>query len=274
MALSGDGGDELFGGYTRHVWGPRVWRAEALLPAALRARLSRFIADRPPDVWDQLFQRARPLVPDVRIAGIRMHKLAAALGALTPEAMHQVLSSHWLSGDVLREPGDQVAAGPALLGGVGGVAHEFMLRDLVGYLPDDILTKVDRASMAVSLEAREPLLDHRLVEFAWRLPLHFKVRGGTGKWLLRRLLDRFVPPALVSGQKMGFGVPLGAWLRGPLRDWAEALLSEERLAREGVFDVRLLRERWAEHLAGTRPWEFHLWDVLMYQAWTAANRLT
>jgi asparagine synthase (glutamine-hydrolysing) len=276
VALSGDGGDELFAGYTRHVWGPRIWRAESLLPAGVRAALAVAITARSPDRWDAFFRRARPLVPETRIAGIRMHKLAATLGVLSPEAMHHVLSSHWLPDDsVLRvNPAPTPPEPPLVRAHGGGVAEEFMLRDLLHYLPDDILTKVDRASMAVSLEAREPLLDHRLIEFAWRLPLRLKVRGTVGKWLLRRLLARYVPLSLIAGPKMGFGVPLGDWLRGPLRGWAEALLDERRLAREGYFDARVVRRRWEEHLQGRRPWEFHLWDILMFQAWTEANRLT
>ncbi len=274
VALSGDGGDELFGGYTRHIWGPRLWRAESMLPLAARSALGRFITARSPNAWDAFFKRARPLVPETRIAGIRMHKVAAALRALSPEAMHHVLSSHWLADDSLLEAGSPAQpALSSLLNGEGGVAHEFMLRDLLEYLPDDILTKVDRASMAVGLEAREPLLDHRLVEFAWRLPLRFKVRGSTGKWILRKLLSRYVPTELVSGPKTGFGIPLGEWLRGPLREWAESMLSEDRLRREGLFAVGVVRERWAEHLSGRRPWEFHLWDLLMYQSWAAANGL-
>ncbi len=271
VALSGDGGDELFGGYTRHVWGPRVWSAERLLPGPLRSMLANFITSRSADTWDRFFARAGPLVPPTRIAGIRMHKLAAALGALTPEAMHHVLSSHWLPGDSLLESEMPSTPMNPLLPGAD-VASEFMIRDLTGYLPDDILTKVDRASMAVSLEAREPLLDHRLVEFAWRLPSKFKVRGTTGKWLLRKWVDRHVPRQLLTGPKTGFGIPLGAWLRGPLRAWAEELLDEKRLVREGLFNATLVRARWNEHLAGERPWEFHLWDVLMYQAWREALR--
>ncbi|MDP2270222.1 MAG: asparagine synthase (glutamine-hydrolyzing) [Archangium sp.] len=275
VALSGDGGDELFAGYTRHVWAPRLWALEKRMPESMRRALGKLITGRSPDSWDELFARGRPLIPETRIAGIRMHKVAAALNAQTPAQLHQELSSHWQHRDELLVDAAPPPRPPEpLLGEDAEVADELMLRDLTGYLPDDILTKVDRASMAVALEAREPLLDHRLVEFAWRLPLKWKVRGTEGKWLLRQLLDRYVPRTTLSGPKMGFGVPIGAWLRGPLRGWAEEMLDESRLRQQGLFDVQVLRTRWTEHLEGRRPWEFHLWDVLMFQAWLETNRLS
>jgi len=142
-----------------------------------------------------------------------------------------------------------------------------MLLDAVTYLPDDILVKVDRAAMACSLETRVPLLDHRVFALAWRLPMHMKVRAGRGKWILRQVLHRHVPEELVERPKMGFGVPLDTWLRGPLREWAEELLTDSRLRREGFFDAAAIRDRWREHLSGVRNWQYQLWSVLMFEAW-------
>ncbi len=273
VALSGDGGDELFGGYTRHVWSPRLWRAMEHLPKSTRLMLSSAVNALTPSQWNRVFAKGGSLLPKLRLPGARMHKLASVLAASSPANMYDVLASHWLPGDRMLDEEQGVAVDtvtpswPMPHGQSDTVAEYMMYRDLVGYLPDDILTKVDRASMAVSLEVREPLLDHRLVAFAWSLPQKFKVRGTTGKWVLREVLHKHVPQSAVSGPKMGFAVPLGEWLQGPLRDWAEGLLSEARLRSDGFFNVSLVRERWRQQLSGTRPWEHHLWDVLMFNAW-------
>lgn len=204
-----------------------------------------------------------------------MHKGAGVLSSESADALYLGLVSHW------HDPASVVFGGhelPTLLTGnvpaLNGLdnVQRMMALDMLTYLPDDILTKVDRAAMAVSLEARVPFLDHRVVEFAWSLPQSMKLRDGQTKWALRQVLYRHVPKALIERPKMGFGVPIDSWLRGPLRDWAEDLLSETRLKREGFFNPAPIRQKWAEHLRGQRNWQYHLWDVLMFQAWLESNR--
>lgn len=271
VALSGDGGDELFGGYNRYFWSRRLWRRLAPIPQPARAGLGALIQAVSPDRWEALYRGFSSVLPSVQRPGEQMHKLAGLLAAKDPDAMYLRMVSLW------QQPME------AAIGAVEprttltdrsswAKLPEFTMRmmylDLVTYLPDDILTKVDRASMAVSLEARVPLLDHRVVEFAWTLPLSMKIKTeGEGKWLLRRVLDRYVPRELIDRPKMGFGVPLDSWLRGPLRDWAESLLDAQRLKREGYFHPSPIRDKWAEHLSGKRNWQYVLWNVLMFQSW-------
>jgi len=196
--------------------------------------------------------------------------LADVLDSGSDTAMYLDLVSHWRNpSEVVKgahEP-PTILTEPARWAAVDGLLPWMMYMDLVSYLPDDILVKVDRASMNVSLESRAPYLDHNIVEFAWRLPLEMKVRGGEGKWILRQVLYRYVPKALLRRPKMGFGVPLGAWLRGPLRGWAEELLNPARLKSEGYFNSESIARKWTEHQAGIRNWHYLLWDVLMFQAW-------
>ena len=175
--------------------------------------------------------------------------------------------SHWRPGDLLRDVVEPATFGPPRDLGAIDLSEYMMLEDACHYMADDILVKVDRAAMACSLETRVPLLDHRVFEFAWRLPLHYKVRGGTGKHLLRQVLYRHVPQTLIDRPKQGFSVPIDSWLRGPLKDWAAALLEPVRLRREGYFDPGPIQQKWLEHQSGKRNWQRHLWDVLMFQAW-------
>jgi asparagine synthase (glutamine-hydrolysing) len=268
VALSGDGGDELFAGYVRYFQAMRLFPVLERAPAAMRAGLAAMIRMLPPAAWSNLFQmlpaRCRP--PQ---SGDRMHKLAGILQE-SPASYYRYLVSHWPAPDTL-VPGAREHRGLLwdrdVEARVPDPVERMQYLDTATYLPDDILTKVDRASMAVSLEARVPLIDHRVVAFAWTLPPSLKVRDGTGKWLLRRVLARHVPDKLVDRPKMGFGVPIDAWLRGPLRDWAEGLLSERRLAAEGFLDPTMVREKWAQHLGGRVNHQYLLWDVLMFQAW-------
>lgn len=234
VTLSGDGGDELFGGYRRYFIGQRVLRTLGAIPSPLRSPLGRLLA---------------------AIPGRRAGKVARTFRANDPDALYFELVSHWPVGkNPIRETNPPIT----------DPIERMMFFDQVSYLPDDILAKVDRASMAASLEAREPLLDYRLVEFAWTLPLSMKVRAGRGKRVLRRVLNRYVPEALIERPKMGFGMPLETWLRGRLRDWAESLLDPSAIR---LIDPAPVRAKWEEHLAGKSDWQYHLWAVLMLQAW-------
>lgn len=271
VTLSGDGGDELFGGYHRHFWGPQVWRALSPVPLALRRAVERGVHAVPVPTLDRIYQRLSPPLPSMRLPGQKVHKLAGLFGAESGDELYRLLTSHvraprdWVIGTT-----DEAQPGHAPAPAAAQLAERMMYGDLVRYLPDDILTKVDRASMAVSLEARVPLLDHRLVELSWRVPLRYRVHGLTGKWVLRKILGERVPARLWDRPKMGFGVPVGDWLRGPLRDWAEALLDPRRLRDEGIFEVDTIRARWADVQAERGEWHNHLWNVLSFQAWYEA----
>ena len=268
VALSGDGGDELFAGYNRYQLGHSPL-ARVVAPAK-RAPARRCGRDHP--------RSGRTLVASFWISpgqgaprSIRRQAPQACVRPGTCRPRRGLPpSGHPLGAarrDARRAEFKGVLWDPNVAKEMPGFLEQMQFLDLVTYLPDDILTKVDRASMAVALEARVPLIDHRVVEFAWRLPSSAKIRNGKTKWLLRQVLDRHVPRELIERPKMGFGIPLGEWLRGPLRDWAEALLDERRLREAGLLDASSVRRHWHEHLEGQRNWQYLIWDVLMLETW-------
>ena len=276
VSLSGDGGDELFGGYSRYSLANRLWDGVSLVPRFARRIAAAGLHFLPVNFWNTLSPIIRPFLPaDSRaiLVGDKIHKGADLLLAESDAQLYlEGFATHW-------RPSRLVLGGEeppnALLSDVGSLpslSDKMMAYDGLSYLPDDILVKVDRAAMSVGLETRVPFLSHKVVEFAWHLPRSLKIRDGQTKWILRHLLYKHVPAGLVERPKKGFGVPIDAWLRGPLRDWAESLLDERRLGREGFFDPAPIRRKWQEHLAGGRNWQYHLWDALMFQAWLEANR--
>ena len=268
--ITGDGGDELFGGYLRYGRALNLWRRLRALPSPLRAALIRAVVSVSPGQWDGLLLRLSPLLPArLRFSapGDRLHKLARLAAAPDRAAMHAAaaLLGH-ADGLVLGVTGADHRAAPAMSAGLDDAAA-MMLADALDYLPGDILTKVDRAAMAASLETRVPFLDNELVALAWRLPPRMKLRGGVSKWVLREVLARYVPPLLTERAKAGFAVPLDAWLRGPLRNWAGDLLSEQRLRGAGLLDAALVARLWREHQVGRRNHQHVLWALLMFEAW-------
>lgn len=268
VSLSGDGGDELFGGYTRYFIGQKLFRRLAALPVWIRPAIGRALASLSPQAWDRLLGLGRPLLPSsLRQAnpGSRIHKVARVIAANDLDAMYFELVSHW--SNLVLQQGNAEAPVTSARPQITDPVERMMYFDQISYLPDDILTKVDRASMAVSLESREPLLDYRLVEFAWTLPLSMKVQNGVGKRVLRRVLDRYVPNNLIERPKMGFGIPLESLLRGHLRDWAESLLDPATMRAQGFLNTAMVQARWKDHLDGKDQWKFYLWGVLMFQAW-------
>lgn len=273
VSLSGDAGDELFSGYTRYLVASGLWNKISAVPAPLRRLAARGITALSPQTWNTL----TGWLPSSRAGslwGDKLHKGARVLGNKSIDGLYLGLVSQWSDPAAVvvdgHEPDTLLTGLSPALPGLDPV-ERMMALDLVTYLPDDVLAKVDRAAMSVSLETRVPFLDHRVVEFAWRMPMHMKQRQGMGKWALRQVLYRHVPQALIDRPKMGFGIPIDSWLRGPLKEWAEELLNASRLRSEGFFHPEAIRQKWAEHLSGQRNWAYPLWVILMFQAWLEEN---
>jgi len=273
VVLSGDGGDELFGGYNRYLSAKKIWSTMQHVPSFARQASASLLRSVSPSTWDGLFNLAKPLLPSrfhVSGPGDKAHKLANVLKLADGHEFYLQLNSHW------SDPASVVIGGeepPTIFTDASrwpktdSFEHWMMAMDARTYMSDDIMVKLDRASMAASIEGRVPMLDHRVVELAWRMPLDLKIRNGQGKWLLRQVLYRHVPKELIERPKQGFGIPLGEWLRGSLREWADSLLDEARLIRDGYFRPEPIRKMWSEHLQGRGNWQSHLWTILMFQAW-------
>ncbi|MDI6770538.1 MAG: asparagine synthase (glutamine-hydrolyzing), partial [Anaerolineales bacterium] len=274
VSLSGDGGDELFGGYNRYFMLDAIWKRIGWMPLSLRKLASSAAKAVPTRLWPTLF-RFLPDLADFPNPADKAQKLAEIIASPSPEAIYLDLVSHWKQpASVVLNAREPVTAllDRSRWADLTSFTDQMMFLDLITYLPGDILNKVDRASMGVSLEARAPFLDdHQTLEFAWSLPRQYKIRGGQGKWILRQVLYRYVPRELIERPKMGFGIPIDSWLRGPLREWAETLLDERRMQQEGFFNPQPIRQKWAEHISRKRNWQYHLWDILIFQAWLEAQ---
>jgi asparagine synthase (glutamine-hydrolysing) len=272
VALSGDAGDELFGGYNRYFWGRRIWSRLAWMPFPARKILGKTICAISAEDLDLLSR-----VAGVTRLGDRAHKLAARLSSVRGmDDLYWSLVTEWSDPAAVVNGVNSIARSPwegneTLPPGLNSV-ERMMFRDALTYLPDDILCKVDRAAMACSLETRVPFLDQGVIELAWQMPLHMKIRDNISKWALRQVLYKYVPKELIERPKAGFAIPIGQWLRGPLRDWAENLLGEARLGREGYFHPEPIRKAWREHLSGGHDHTPKIWSILIFQAWLEAQR--
>jgi asparagine synthase (glutamine-hydrolysing) len=277
VALTGDGGDELFGGYNRYFWAPKIWNRFALMPYPFRQGLGKVIRSVPLSIWDTAgskYNRLRSESNGISRLGDKAHRLGHRLrNVKTTDDLYRSLVSEWtleagIMPGIYKDPNSQLDD-PLSENCVDDPAMLMMVQDMRSYLPDDILCKVDRAAMGVGLETRTPFLDYDVIALSTRLPMAMKIRDGQGKWALRQVLYKHVPREIIERPKAGFAIPIGIWLRGPLRDWAEELLSHKQLKKDGFFDPDVVRQTWAEHLSERRDWTTRLWAILMFQAWHA-----
>jgi asparagine synthase (glutamine-hydrolysing) len=277
VALSGDGGDEIFGGYNRYTWVPKIWEKIKYIHPSLRESISKTLRRLPYSDLNNLygFINSNFWNNDLPIDfGERIHKFAEVLPMKSPMDIYYTLCSHWKNPENVTINCTEYSTRLSKLKNnksTPNISEYMMLMDIVTFLPDDILVKVDRASMANSLEVRAPFLDHRVFNFAKNLPTNMKFQNSENKWLLRQLLYNYIPKKLLVQRKMGFSIPIGEWLRGPLRVWAEHHLNESRLAQDGYFDKKQVKQMWQEHLTGRYNWQYQLWDILMFQSWHSAH---
>tara|TARA_Y100000589_G_C27184269_1_gene642052 strand:+ start:1418 stop:3370 length:1953 start_codon:yes stop_codon:yes gene_type:complete len=272
ICLSGDGGDELFCGYNRHIVGPKIWNILNYIPISIRKLIADFILYFPPTTWDKFYYSCEKFLPDflrINAPGLKLQKLTNLINAKTLQEVYLNLLYAWQNSEniVLNSSSieDKYSNHPYEI--FQDSYHQMMFMDFIGYLPNDILVKVDRAAMSSSLETRLPFLDHRVVEFAWKIPINMKLRDNQSKWILRQLLKKYLPDKLTKGPKKGFAVPIAEWLRGPLKNWADVLLDKNFIDSQGYLQADPIIKKWNEHLSGKRDWSKQLWTVLIFQSW-------
>ena len=273
VALSGDGGDELFCGYNRYILSEKFSNIFSTIPTPIRKILGSILKSISNQNWTRM-GKCIPQLKQYQNFEDKIYKAANVLEAKNMYDYYYMLRTNWKNPNEVvincKEPGTLLTEFKPELRDLNN-QQKMMVLDLITYLPDDILVKVDRAAMASSLETRAPFLDHKLIEYIWKIPHSLKFRKGSGKVILKNILNQYVPKNLTERPKMGFGIPIDVWLRGPLRDWGESLLDEKKMQQDNYFDTKLIRDKWNEHISGKRNWQNHLWDILMFQAWKKAN---